>query len=166
MTAEQLPESREAQRAAAVAAAIPAWTRHLAALGGPNALLWFGDHQGAILDLSRAHPAGLAKLLSGKPIRLSDMAREAGALDEARRRVRALSAEVQHLEAGHGLRSCFVAMGMATWTLRTPPGRQSLRVPAAPVLLRPCRLVPPTRPRPTTPSTSGRSSSTRRSSST
>lgn len=142
MTAEQHTEPRAAQRAAAVSAAIPAWTKHLAALGGPNALLWFGDHQGATLDLSRAHPAGLAKLLSGKEIRLSDMAREARAIDEARRRVRALVAEVGHLEAAHGLHTCFVAMGMATWTLRTPPGRDTARVPAAPVLLRPCRLVP------------------------
>ncbi|MEO7070370.1 MAG: AAA domain-containing protein, partial [Nostocoides sp.] len=81
------------------------------------------------------HPGGLAKLMSGAPTRLSDLVREPAALDEARRRVRAIAARTRELKEERGIATGFIAIGMATWTLP-----RVSRPPAAPVLLRSCVL--------------------------
>jgi DNA polymerase III delta prime subunit len=130
-------------RAERVAAARTAWTRHLVDLGGRNTLLWYRDLAVGTLDLTTAHPSGVAALMGGRPTRLSDLVREPGALDEARRRVRAIAAKARELHEERGVLTCFVAMGMATWSVPTPPGLAP-RVPAAPVLLRACTLRPTT----------------------
>lgn len=124
-------------RAVAVNSAIAAWTRHLVDLGGRNTLLWYRDLPSGTLDLSTAHPSGLALLMTGRPTRLSDLVREAGAFDDARRRARAIAGKARELKEERGIETCFVAFGMATWDLG--PGT---RAPAAPVLLRAAVLRP------------------------
>ena len=47
-------------RATRVAAARAAWTRHLVDLGGRNTLLWYRDLPTGTLDLTTAHPGGVA----------------------------------------------------------------------------------------------------------
>ena len=120
-----------------VARTITAWRKHLAALGGPNTLLWFQDHETGSLELTNAHPGGLAMLLAGRETKLSDLIRESEAQSDARRRARAILAKATELHAERGLAVCYLALGMATWK---PAGTK--RVPAAPVLLRPCSLEP------------------------
>lgn len=126
-------------RAERVEIARRAWTRHLVDLGGRNTLLWYRDLPTGTLDLTTAHPSGVAMLMSGRPTKLSDLVREPGALEEARRRTRAISAKSRELREERGILTCFVAMGMATWTVRNPNGAAA-RPPAAPILLRSCRL--------------------------
>ena len=79
------------QRADTVNGAVTAWTRHLVDLGGRNTLLWYRDLPTGTLDLSTAHPSGLALLMTGRPTRLSDLVREPAAFEEARRRARAIA---------------------------------------------------------------------------
>ena len=130
----------EDPRATRVAAARAAWTRHLVDLGGRNTLLWYRDLPTGTLDLTTAHPGGLAMLLSGRPTKLSDLVREPDALAEARRRTRAIAAKSRELAEERGILTGFLAIGMATWTVRLPDGRTAARAPAAPVLLRACSL--------------------------
>ncbi len=124
-------------RAERVRAAVATWTKHLVDLGGRNTLLWYRDLPTGTLDLTTSHPGGLAKLMSGAPTRLSELVREPAALDEARRRVRAIAGKTRELKEERGIATGFIAVGMATWSL--PAVRRS---PAAPVLLRSCVLRP------------------------
>ncbi|WP_230209023.1 AAA domain-containing protein [Nostocoides sp. HKS02] len=124
-------------RATRVAQAVKTWQRHLVDLGGRNTLLWYRDLPSGTLDLTTAHPGGLAMLLAGRPTRLSDLVREPAALDEARRRARTIRAKTLELSEERGIAAGFVAIGMASWTVRG-----ASRAPAAPVLLRSCVLKP------------------------
>ncbi len=133
------PESMPAAdpRADAVRAAVASWTKHLVDLGGRNTLLWYRDLPTGTLDLSTAHPSGLALLMTGRPTKLSDLVREAAAFDDARRRARAIARKARELKEERGIETCFVTFGMATWDLGA-----GTRAPAAPVLLRACVLRP------------------------
>jgi hypothetical protein len=72
-----------------------------------------GDAQ---LDLSPAHPSGIAQLFAGRPTRLSNLVREGSALSAAKRRARAVGALAEDHAQRHGLASAFLAIGVATWT--------------------------------------------------
>ncbi|MEP7369341.1 MAG: AAA domain-containing protein, partial [Dermatophilaceae bacterium] len=122
-------------RAGRVAAAVRTWQRHLVDLGGRNTLLWYRDLPSGTLDLTTAHPGGLAMLLSGRPTKLSDLVREPSALEDARRRVRTIRAKTLELHEERGITAGFLAVGMATWQVPGAP-----RPPCAPVLLRSCVL--------------------------
>ncbi|HET8600053.1 MAG TPA: AAA domain-containing protein [Segeticoccus sp.] len=132
----QIPQATDS-RSDRVAAAVRGWQRHLVDLGGRNTLLWYRDLPAGTLDLTTAHPGGLAMLLAGRPTRLSDLVREPAALEEARRRARIIRAKAVELHEERGVPSGFIAVGMATWEV---PGLH--RSPAAPVLLRTCSLRP------------------------
>ena len=124
-------------RADRVGAAVRTWQRHLADLGGRNTLLWYRDLPSGTLDLTTAHPGGMAMLLAGRPTKLSDLVREPTALDEARRRARTIRAKTLELYEERGITAGYIAVGMATWQV---PGAS--RPPCAPVLLRSCVLKP------------------------
>lgn len=99
-------------------------------LGGPNTLIWpFRDPH--VVDLTTAHPGGVAMLLSGRDARLSDLIREPGALLRAQRHAAVLTEHVDRIEEEHGVRTCFLAMGAASWDV---PGEDER--PIAPILLR------------------------------
>ena len=139
-SARQAPEAPAPDadpRAERVAAAVKAWQRHLVDLGGRNTLLWYRDLPSGTLDLTTAHPGGVAMLLAGRPTKLSDLVREPAALEEARRRARTIRGKTLELSEERGIAAGFVAIGMATWTVRG-----ASRAPAAPVLLRSCVLKP------------------------
>ncbi len=122
-------------RADRVAAAVRTWQRTLVDLGGRNTLLWYRDLPSGTLDLTTAHPGGVSKLLAGHGTRLSELVREPAALEEARRRARAIRAKALELKEERGIAAGFLAVGMATWSVP-----RAARPPAAPVLLRACVL--------------------------
>ncbi|HEY7717297.1 MAG TPA: hypothetical protein VH915_00945, partial [Pedococcus sp.] len=68
--APSAPSAPEDPRAERVAAAVATWQRHLVDLGGRNTLLWYRDLPSGTLDLTTAHPGGVAMLLAGRPTRL------------------------------------------------------------------------------------------------
>lgn len=113
------------------------WRHQASELGGRNTLLWHRDLPTGTFDLTVAHPGGVAKLLAGVTTLLSELVRETVALTEARRRVGAIRAKTVELSREHGLTSGFIAVGMASWTLRRAPVP-----PRAPVLLRGCTIRP------------------------
>ena len=123
-------------RADRVKAARTEWSRRLVELGGPNTLLWFRDHRTGTLDLGRAHLGARAQLLGGTAARLSDLVREPAALEDARRRAAAIARTSREVGEGHGTRTCFLAVGMATWTVRRATETTKAVEAAAPVLLR------------------------------
>ncbi|PPK97294.1 hypothetical protein CLV92_104113 [Kineococcus xinjiangensis] len=118
---------------------LPGWLDELAAAGGPTGLLHCPDAGAGALELTTAHPSGLAQLLAGRPARLSSLVRETGAFAEARRRAREVHVRAEELREQHGLESACLAVGLATWT---PPGTAPGLPVRAPVLLRRCGLRP------------------------
>ncbi len=115
--------------------AIPAvdrWRATLASARLPDTLV--GEAADVeVLDLTHAHPSGLATLMAGRSTRLSSLVREPGAHAAARRRARSIATSAEVLAAERGVRSCYLSAGLATWT--DGPA-------AAPVLLRSCTLHP------------------------
>ncbi len=129
-------------RTEAVEGARTAWNRRLVDLGGPNTLLWFRDHPTGTLDLSRSHLGARGHLLGGARTALTDLVREPAALEDARRRASTIARAARDAAEGHGVRTCFLAIGMASWTVR-PPGGDGRAVEAtSPVLLRACTIRP------------------------
>ncbi|MGB7449614.1 MAG: DUF4011 domain-containing protein, partial [Ornithinimicrobium sp.] len=124
-------------RVDSVAAAAQRWRHELADLGGRNTLLWYQDHPRGIFDLTVAHPSGVAKLLAGQRTLLTEIVRERVALAEARSRVETIHATTSALFTEHGVSTCFVAVGMASWHL--PRVKVA---PRAPVLLRAATIEP------------------------
>jgi len=122
-----------------VVAAVPAvdrWRATLASARLPDTLVGegFGDLADVeVLDLTHAHPSGLATLMAGRSTRLSSLVREPAAHAAARRRARTIAASSEALAAERGVRSCYLAAGLVTWTDGPP---------CAPILLRSCTLHP------------------------
>ena len=138
--------------------AIESWKRQLIDLGGRNTLLYFRDLSRGTLDVSPgtesrdgAQPAllaptegvsrpadrGLARLLSGQPIRLSQLFPDPGAQSDAARRSRAIQAKARENDEERGLETLYLAYGLATWTSERAAAR-----PNAPVLLYRLTLTP------------------------
>ncbi|NAZ83464.1 hypothetical protein GTR02_16730, partial [Kineococcus sp. R8] len=111
------------------------WWAEAGALGGTSALLDCPDAARGALDLTTAHPSGLAQLLAGGPAPLSSLVREAGAFADARQRARATHERAGVLLEQHGLRTLAVAVGLVGWA-----GESGVR--RTPLLLRRCTLEP------------------------
>ena len=149
--------------------AVVTWRAALVEAAGASTLADVDQLGDAALDLSSAHPSGMAQLFAGRPTRLSNLVREPGALSGARRRARAVSARAAGYTQRYGIASTSLAIGVATWTdrssadlasddvgalahvtrhPRTPAGRPAapdgqdaaVRTVRAPVLLRPVGL--------------------------
>lgn len=122
------------QREETVRDAAALWRRHLVDLGGRNSLLWQRTDDSVELDLTTAHPAGVAKLLSGRTVLLSEIIRSEHAYAEAFEKALAIRDLARELLEERGIISCFLALGRATWDMTGDA------VPAAPILLRQCDI--------------------------
>lgn len=99
-----------------VATAARTWRAGLASAAGASALADVTALGDAQLDLTAAHPSGIAQLFAGRPTRLSNLVREGAALSQARRRARAVAAAEHEHAMRSGLATAFLAIGLATWT--------------------------------------------------
>ena len=69
----------------------------------------------AYLELSAAHPGGLAQLYGGRPTRLSNLVREPRALSHCRIRAREVLSASRDREARYGSGPVYLAIGTASW---------------------------------------------------
>ncbi|WP_136194546.1 DNA helicase [Actinomyces procaprae] len=153
--------SMDAERRDRIEAALDCWRQELADLGGTSSLYAFSDRDG-IVDLTAAHPSGLAQLYAGRPTHLGSLVRERVALGIARQSLRELAGRTDQLSRSFGVAPVYLAIGVAGWTepvtdpkdAEGPAGEGSaapggavaetaptaVRTVSAPVLLRPVRL--------------------------
>ena len=113
--------------------AVKVWTGELVDLTGRNTLLYYRDLKQGTLDLGPGSVASVLyveALLSSRRVRLSELF-SADALVAAARRARTVKAKATENFEERGLRTMFLAWGMATWS-----NSRSAATPAAPVLLR------------------------------
>lgn len=127
-----------------VAAAAARWRNRLSDLAGGSAL-WDVDSLGdALVELTGAHPGGIAQLFAGRPTRLSNLAREGSALTHARRRARIVGARTEELAQRYGFAPTYVAIGVASWRSEPETADDGETVATAvrvPVLLRPVTIT-------------------------
>lgn len=102
-------------------------------------MLQYRDSRDGSIELTGAHPSGLAQLLAGRPTRLSSLIRDQELLSDARRRARSIRQKAEQLASERGINTAHLAIGFATWSRDEPGGRTDY---IAPVMLRHVRLVP------------------------
>lgn len=151
-----------------VGAAVDRWRTTLVALAGGSTLADIGLLGDAVLDLTAAHPSGIAQLFAGRSTRLANVFREGSSLPVARRRARAVAQRSQEQGERYGIAPTYLAIGVATWTEQVidevaddvaalarvtggqsasqgvydaDPPQESTRTVRAPVLLRPISIV-------------------------
>ena len=137
-TAPVTPEP-DAARLELVERAKETWTGQLVDLGGRNTLLYYKDLKVGTLDLgpgSGVNEVLVDELLASRTVALSDMFGDDERPDAAKR-ARTIRAKSTENFEERGLRTLFLAWGMATWSTQ-----RSSAVPAAPVLLRQAHLAP------------------------
>lgn len=86
------------------------------------------------LELTHAHPGGMAQLFAEKPTRLATLVRERGEREAARDQARMLIDRNRSMASLHGASSLHLAMGRAQWN--TGDG-----VTSSPLLLRPVTIT-------------------------
>ena len=92
------------------------WQEEFAELGGRNPLASFELSSFSHVDLTRAHPSGLAQLVAARTTRISNLIRDGitqGRSNSAMRRIRDKS---DYLAREFGLDSCFLAAGLAKFS--------------------------------------------------
>lgn len=100
--------------------AVDAWCGRLLELGGESALADITQLGAASIDLTAAHPSGIAQLFAGRQTLLSNLVREAAALASARRRARTVLARADELAQRFGVAPTYLAIGIASWTSIEP----------------------------------------------
>ena len=107
------------ERRALVENALTAWRDELIDLGGVSSL----DNIGlldAVVDLTDAHPSGLAQLYAGRPTHLGNLVRESEALGQARQGLKDVAGHTDQLARQFGVAPVYLAIGVATWTETVP----------------------------------------------
>ncbi|HLS03130.1 MAG TPA: DUF4011 domain-containing protein, partial [Actinomycetales bacterium] len=109
------------------------WKRELENLGGISALEDLEVLGDAVLNLTGAHPGGLAQFLAGRPTRLSNLIRDPSSLPAARRSARTVRSSANALAQRSGLSAAYLAIATASW-------REDDETRRVPVLLRPVAI--------------------------
>ncbi|NYE95180.1 hypothetical protein FHU41_001401 [Psychromicrobium silvestre] len=92
-----------------------AWLDELESPAEANTLLAFDARGAGAIDLTHAHPSGLAQLLASRKTRLSTLIREAAQLNLAMQSTRLLRAKIQELSNERGLDVGYLAAGTVSW---------------------------------------------------
>lgn len=131
-----------AERRALIEKAVEVWKSDLIDLTARNRLLYFRDLKTGTLSLDEANRDLLMQLIAGRTVALSKLvprslpARNPAAtltpFEDAVRRTRAITRTARSYEEERGIKTLFLACGIATWR-----SDRSSRPPAAPVLMVP-----------------------------
>lgn len=92
------------------------WLEELATIGGPSSLRHFRADRGTYVDLTTAHPSGVATLLAGRPVMLTSLLREPLAFRTALDAADLVALKGAELEASRALSAVQLAIGLASWT--------------------------------------------------
>nr|WP_225217251.1 DUF4011 domain-containing protein [Arthrobacter pullicola] len=116
------------------------WLAGLGQHAGSDTLLHYTVSAENSIDLTHAHPSGLAQLLAGRRTRLSTLLRDADHYRTAMRAARALRAKIYELGSDRGLDVGYLAAGTASWRYASDDAVRPESL-TAPVLLTPVSLT-------------------------
>ncbi|OUM39934.1 DUF4011 domain-containing protein [Arthrobacter sedimenti] len=109
------------------------WLEGLGPQATGDTLLHFRPSAGTSIDLTHAHPSGLAQLLAGRRTRLSTLLRDPVQYSAAKAAARALRAKIFELGTERGIDVGYLAAGTASWRSVDDSGRSETL--NAPILL-------------------------------
>ncbi|MBG6216469.1 hypothetical protein IWX75_000913 [Arthrobacter sp. CAN_A6] len=109
------------------------WLNSMGPQATGDTLLHFRPSAGTSIDLTHAHPSGLAQLLAGRRTRLSTLLRDPVQYNAAKAAARALRAKIFELGTERGIDVGNLAAGTASW--RSVDGAGRSETLNAPVLL-------------------------------
>lgn len=92
-----------------------AWLDALEPFSGPDTLLEFDPRGAGCVDLTHAHPSGLAQLLASRKTRLSTLIRDPGQLSAAMQAARVLRGKIHELGSDRGVDVGYLAAGTVSW---------------------------------------------------
>ena len=130
------PEQDQPERSSEDASAhdfLMPWLEGLGSQASGDTLLHFRPSAGTSIDLTHAHPSGLAQLLAGRRTRLSTLLRDPVQYSAAKAAARALRAKIFELGTERGIDVGYLAAGTASWRAVDASGRSETM--NAPVLL-------------------------------
>lgn len=109
MSVQQTPETRFRD-----------WVQSLSGSAGTDSLLRFVPTEKNAVELTHAHPSGLAQFLTGRRTRLSTLLRDPVQYKNARRTTRAMATRMREISESRGVDVGYFAAGLVTWrTLRS-----------------------------------------------
>ncbi|MFC8303660.1 DUF4011 domain-containing protein [Specibacter sp. NPDC057265] len=111
------------------------WLAGLDSYSGTDTALAFSKTSYGSIDLTHAHPSGLAQLLAGRKTRLSTLVREPEHYAAAKRAAAALRAKIFELSTDRGIDVGYLAAGIARWPGTELDGGLTGTPVCAPVLL-------------------------------
>lgn len=94
---------------------LQSWIEGLDSYAGPDTALHFSKSQSYSIDLTHAHPSGLAQLLAGRKTRLSTLIREPEHYAAAKRAAGAIRAKIFEMSTDRGIDVGYLAAGIAHW---------------------------------------------------
>lgn len=100
--------------------AVERWRDALVRMAGGSPLRDVDLLDEAVLDLTGAHPSGIAQLYTGRATRLSNIFRDPAALPSARRRVRLVLERAREQSERYGLAPMYLVIGVANWQETRP----------------------------------------------
>jgi hypothetical protein len=116
------------------------WDDELSRLGGTSAEVDIAALGNTVLDLTLAHPSGIAQLYAGRTTPLSSLVRDKVAYAKASSAANALKAKADQHAAAYGLPPTHLGLGIAMWT-ETDPETGDATPRRVPVMLRPIVLA-------------------------
>jgi hypothetical protein len=126
-------------RAAQLGRVFDAWSEELSQLGGVSAETDIAALGNTVLDLTGAHPSGIAQLYAGRPTALRSLVRDKAAYQAALAKTEAVKKKADLHAAKYGLPPTHLGLGIAFWAEQDP--LTGAAVPRrVPVMLRPIAL--------------------------
>ncbi|MDQ0094587.1 hypothetical protein J2T21_002480 [Paeniglutamicibacter psychrophenolicus] len=94
---------------------VSTWVDSLGPGVGTDTLLRFAPSVSNSIDITHAHPSGLAQFLAGRRTRLSTLLRDSDQYDSARRTADALRSKIRELWDERGIDVGYLSAGQANW---------------------------------------------------
>lgn len=91
------------------------WREQLLKLGGEDTLLHFSESNA--IDITHAHPSGLAQILTGRDTYLSSLIRDGKIFAKVFKNAQAILAKTVELSNERGINAGYLAVGVASWFL-------------------------------------------------
>lgn len=94
---------------------VSTWVDSLGPGVGTDTLLRYAPSASNSIDITHAHPSGLAQFLAGRRTRLSTLLRDSDQYDAARRTAEALRGKIRELWDERGIDVGYLSAGLANW---------------------------------------------------
>lgn len=102
-------------------------------------MLRYRESRDGSLDLSTAHPSGIAQLMAGRPTRLTSLIRDEQQRQDAGRRARSIAEKARELRIERSFSAAYLAIGAVRFTQRLSGSGQQVH---APLVLRRVEIRP------------------------